>query len=467
MFSYLPLIERVIKITPLSALVALLSAPAASWAVDKSSIDVLILYTQGVENRYSGDPQTRFSHLIEVANQVYADSDIGIQLNIVGTEKINYTDGGTAERALDDVTDGKSAFSGVAALRAQYNADMVVLYRVYQTSHGSCGLAWVGGDGTKGDFSGDYAKKYMYSHIGIDTCADFTTVHELGHNMGLNHSRLQDKKGGTFPYALGYGVMGKFVDVMAYTTSFKLDYWTGTVYKFSNPLITCRGLPCGVDRNKSNGADAAFTLNITGPQIANFYGGSGQALVTELEILTERLGLAEQALAEANAARDEQVSVNNSAAAALTAAKKAVDAVNKQGGKSFKSYQTKAATLTKENAALSKLAGNITTAQAKLDSSVKPAARASAAKAVTSAQTAYNKQVAKVEKLQAELDALSAQFSDLIGALTEATDTLTAATTSAKEEKTKLDTLVAAAKNADANYKAIKADYAKVSKRLK
>lgn len=430
-----------------------------------ATIDVLVLYTQGVEDKYGGDPLTRFNHLFNVSNQVYADSDVDLNVRVAGAVKVNYPDGGSANTALDDVTYGRSVFSNVENLRTQYHADMVLFYRVYQSSHGSCGLAWVN-PGYKGDMSGSNSKKYMYAHVGIDACPDHTTVHELGHNMGLNHSRVQDKKGGAFPYALGYGVAGKFTDVMAYTSAFKVDYWTGTVYKLSNPLITCRGLPCGVDRNKANGADAAFAVNITGPQIANYLGGDTASMRSELSLLESRLAQAEQLRNDAIAARDAQKAISVDAAAELTRAKAALDAIKKHGGKSLTGYQTKLANLTKSITALSSLETKLAAAQSRYDTAWNEASRRAAEKALAAAQSNYDKQLEKIQMQQAEVDALAATLGDIVAELAGATDALTAATTTAKEEKAKYDAALAAAKNAEAAYKSVRTEYEKLLKSL-
>ncbi len=261
-----------------------------------TEVDVMVVYTPGVTARYNGDPETRFNHLINVTNQVYSDSDVDMALRLVHSVEVDYPDNSSATTALQDITFAQTpAFSDIEALRETHGADMVVFYRPYHANHGGCGIAWIGGYGTNGDFSGETQKNYAYSHVAVDTCQDYVTAHELGHNMGLAHSRIQDGAGGTLPYALGHGEHGNFVTIMAYQSAFSVDYWSGKVYKFSNPDLMCNGSPCGIDKHEPTwGADASATLRLAGPQVADYF---PTKLIVSVD--PNEIDAAEQAVADA------------------------------------------------------------------------------------------------------------------------------------------------------------------------
>jgi hypothetical protein len=253
------------------AALALLAAPAVRAAEPAPvTLDVLFLYTPGVAVRYGSATDTRLQHLLDAANDVFRTSESGIRLRLVHTAQVAYSDTASSDRALDDVTYNRGPFAGLEAQRARRGADLVVLLRPY-ANDGVCGVAWIGGYDTQGDLRG--SARYAYSHVSAD-CGDDVLPHEIGHNLGLTHSRRQDGRGGTWPFSLGHGVDFRFATVMAYPAAFAAP----RLPVFSHPGLTCSGLPCGVDRrDASAGADAAWTLQQVRGQVAAYQPAASSA----------------------------------------------------------------------------------------------------------------------------------------------------------------------------------------------
>lgn len=241
----------------------------ASVDLSTQKIQLLALYNQSAEDLYGGDPITRILHLVNTANTINANSGIRLQYEVVGTQKVNQDQSATSSAVLSDMYTGKNEFYWLNYWQNEVNADAAVMFRP-SVNDGTCGIAYIGGWGTSGDMSN--SKPLMRAHVSIN-CADYVLSHELGHNLGLRHSRLQDTTGGTTGYALGHGEDDDFVTVMAYPTSFNGATKNNL---FANKDLTCRGKmgidrPCGVDKSDVYaGADAVYVMNITAPQVARF-----------------------------------------------------------------------------------------------------------------------------------------------------------------------------------------------------
>lgn len=237
-----------------------------------TTIDVMILYTPGLASRLGTGLSARLDQLVALSNQAYRDSGIYINLRMVYSQQVNYSDTTTNDAALNALTNSSDpALANVATLRNTYGADLVSLIRPFNNnaSGGSCGVAWIGGYG--GQPISGYAN-YGYSVISDGTdvngsnyyCLDLTFTHELGHNMGSMHDRANSGGGsGAYPYSYGYGVSGTFGTVMSYINP--------RIAKFSNPAVTCaNGIVCGVSETASNSANNTLSLNNTRVAVANF-----------------------------------------------------------------------------------------------------------------------------------------------------------------------------------------------------
>jgi hypothetical protein len=144
---------------------------------------------------------------VDQLNLIAKDSGAGIaQFALAKAQLVNYT--AVSGKDLTWV----SFDSGVAALRKQYQADLVVLW----TEHGQ-DIAWVPVS------DGDFEPSMGFSVVGRDVAIQgLTHAHEIGHNLGMEHNaeNVTVAAGSNYPYARGYKdskaqcqtVMGSYFD---------------------------------------------------------------------------------------------------------------------------------------------------------------------------------------------------------------------------------------------------------------
>ncbi len=240
-----------------------------------SSIDVAVFYTPAARRHAGGTAaiETEIDLMVAETNQAYRDSGVHQRISLVAREEVNYTEengrGVVALGRLVNPTDGY--MDEVHAIRDRSGADLVHLVADVTD------LLGVAND-VFGAFS-----------LTCATCPSITTtfMHELGHNMGLQHDRYTLRSpASVLPYDYGYvnqqafaagaPESARWMTIMAYNTQcgnagFNCDW----IRRFSNPNQTWLGDPLGVPGDERTAAvdgpaDAVRTLNLTRHSVAAF-----------------------------------------------------------------------------------------------------------------------------------------------------------------------------------------------------
>ena len=228
------------------------TAAAAARAAGDVTVDVLILYTKPMKDKYGADTETKIQNLFAIARTAYADSQTGVALNLVHLQQL------PESSPLNNVPSDLSSLNDlatdgyVAYLRRQYGADMVSLMSDYNESGGGpCGKGFTpyqSSDPMTGAFS--IVMVRSSSEGNGYYCPDLSFAHELGHNFVCQHDRdhtsADDTGNVLYPYAFGYDIAGEFATIMSYDSP-------GIAY-FSNPDINDSGSgdPIGVADSEDN-----------------------------------------------------------------------------------------------------------------------------------------------------------------------------------------------------------------------
>jgi hypothetical protein len=234
----------------LKKLMMLVGLPLAGMNYSSAvTVDLLVLYDTHSANYFNQQVGTAMQNWVSQINNMYKDSNVDIQLRLVGA--VAHEQSGSS---MDAVLTSLRTDTAAVNLRNQYGADFVT--QLHQT--GECGIGYMA-----------VSAGWAWNVVGPD-CGPITLAHELGHNMGLNHSRKQGDTGGArYSYALGHGVDGLFGTIMTYSWLY-VNRASGRVAKFSNPDVTCLGAPCGVPVGQPTEAHAAQALNNIKNEIAAF-----------------------------------------------------------------------------------------------------------------------------------------------------------------------------------------------------
>ncbi|MDP2914015.1 MAG: zinc-dependent metalloprotease family protein [Candidatus Aminicenantes bacterium] len=246
-----------------------------SPAAANTRIDVMIPYTPAArDHANAGSGINNFINLAMQLGQLGMDNSlVEITLRLVYSALIDYTESGSSYTDLDRLTNTADGYMDqVHTWRNTYGADLVhLLTKVEDVG----GLGWL-----LNTVAG--SPSYAFSLGRIQQISwGYTTVHELGHNMGCGHRKGQPGEtwNGLFSYAAGWRWVGndsaKYCSIMSYT-----DDWDGVkptqVGYFSNPSVLYKGTPTG---NAVDG-DNVRSLREIKTVISNYRADSGTNTLT-------------------------------------------------------------------------------------------------------------------------------------------------------------------------------------------
>ena len=231
------------------------SPDAATGAVQ----DLLVLYTAASASRYSqATIESMIQSAVQSGNQAYLNSQINVTLNVVGVQQTALTEQSTMDTTLDAL----QVDSGVAKLRDQLGADIVILVSESSTY---CGLANV-----MTQQSTSFAP-YAFGVVYSSCLSNQSLVHEIGHIQGSKHDRSNSSFAGVYPYSYGYRVCN--TDGTGFRTVMSYDCGgVPRVLYFSNPNIYYNGYATGIayETSPSTSADNARSINNTASTVAAF-----------------------------------------------------------------------------------------------------------------------------------------------------------------------------------------------------
>jgi len=227
---------------------------------DPVVIDIVVYYTlQALKNaRGHYGVRTKIMNAVDMTNQAYKNSNVGIHLNVVLMFLTDYVESGDTQTSLTDLKNPQDGnMDEIHTLRNNRAGDVVVLLTA-DTS--DCGITYLMNEPSE-SFE-DSAFIVLHDDSVYACLSNYSLAHELGHIMGNSHENSNANYIiGAYDYSYGHQECGEGVQTImsnACAGGKRISY-------FSNPDIRYNAIETGgsVENN-------ALSMNNTRSLIANF-----------------------------------------------------------------------------------------------------------------------------------------------------------------------------------------------------
>lgn len=187
-------------------------------------IDMLVVYTPAGRAKVGGTDAMLALIQTGIAdtNTAFEKSGVNLQVRLVGTMALtqNETSSWSSDlSALRTNSDGR--WDEVHAERKRLGADQVTLIGSFADGAGTAGIGYISSSAA-----------YAFTLVKSSAFGGYTFTHELGHNIGLNHSDGYENGSGGFRTVMAYGTQPR-------------------IRRLSNPSIPYNGYKTGTSANNS------------------------------------------------------------------------------------------------------------------------------------------------------------------------------------------------------------------------
>lgn len=249
---------------------AALSPQGATCQEDGTEISVMVAYTTQARDAEGGQDaiEALINRRMSEMNTANQSSLVNFKWSLVRTAQVDYVESGNIAVDLQNLyLPGDGIMDGIQPARDAAKADLVALL-ISQGSNNTCGMAY------EMRSMGAYFQSYAFGVTALDyadpfSCSELTLAHELGHNLGNAHDRLNNNSATLFPYSYGFQSPNEtFRTIMAYNC----PNGCPRINQWANPKVSYADEPTGVDYdvNPAAASDVARSMNETRQLVSNF-----------------------------------------------------------------------------------------------------------------------------------------------------------------------------------------------------